>query len=738
MDPQLIENSIAFAQIEDDQSDRLRHHEGLFIKALEATPATGTGFHPHALTLGNFAVMAGHNEQTFIDAVRPYIHGPRKVPDSELSDAYKKAASDLRPATTLSPNYTPQPRITPPKAFEPVIDLSSLEPAAEADLKALSPVPIPEQTTGQSMLFLSIAFQPDEHVFTGEMEIKARLGRDIKTPQEWFDGPVPVGPFVVCNPLTGEKALTGGGKPSFRCDSAVTAHRHLVVEFDTTTPEIQLAICQWFIKSGSVVSITHSGSKSYHILLKVSATDAADYKRIKAKLKPFLLAIGADRACFNPSRLTRLPGAKRPDKGDTVQRLIYLNDGAKADVDGLIEAFKGLCEPEETENEEEPEENSTLLDFVQPLDVARWAEEVPPPMKWTVPNLIPAGVVGLLSAEGGAGKSHLALLLAVQKSIASPEHIKPFGITKPGKVIYLNVEDPEDEIARRFHALVNEYKLGSKDIEMMQQNLTLLPALGLVGPMAQLNECRNPVQTKFAIGLRNLIKMIRPELLILDTKSRLFGLNENDTEHNAAWLRIFEQIAREFDCAVLVLHHYSKAGRVAGGVGASRGSSALTDNARFSLSLSAISDELAKKLNLNKRDYVQLAVESANYSKIPAPMLFERCQQGVLKYCNIANEQLKKEYSELLSLFESIFTTDDQAATENQLQRRNSTDKVDEFHEAVKDYFCESTFSEMCKESIRRFTSRGLFFGDLKEKEIPAGNRRTKTVLVRQVFTDEI
>ena len=733
MDPQLIESSIAFAQIEDDQSNRQRHHEGRFIQALEATPPTGTGFHPHAQTLGNYAVMAGLDEPTFIDAVRPYISGSRTVPDSELSDAWQKAARNLVPATSLGSNYTPKPRIAAPKPFEPVIDLDSLEPATEADLKASSPVPIPEHPDAQGAVSLSVLFQPDEQVFTGKMETKARPGRDIKTPKKWFAGPVPQGPFFCCNPLTGEQALTGTGKLSFRCDNAVADHQHLVVEFDATNPGIQLAICQWFTKSGCVVSITFSGSKSFHIVLKVSATDAADYKRIKAKLKPYLLAIGADRACFNASRLTRLPGAKRPDKGGIVQRLIYLNDNAQADVEGLIDAFKELCINEEKEPEMEAE-NKTLLDLIPAIDVRKAIENDPPPRQWIFGGLIPVGAVGMVSGGGGAGKSHLAFLMAAMVSIDSPHHQKPFQTSEPGKVLYLNNEDSADEIWHRLHDLCEVYRFGAADIDLLEKNLTILPAQGLCGPLMEIRN-GNPVPSKFYLMLRNLIIATSPKVVILDTKSRLFGLDENSQSDNAEWLRHLEALCRLTGCTVIILHHLSKQGRINGGVNAVRGASTLTDNCRFVLSLAPIDEKIAQTFEVDPQKFASLKNDKHNYGPSSKVLYFEREKGGVLVYRDLAGERQGAEYGALMAAFKNSFEElqPEECPTLAQLsklQRADGDKRIAAFQTDAKEFFAEDTFTQRVKDGIRRFCEKAIMFNEVVETEIRLSqNGRKKAVL---------
>ena len=52
------------------------------------------------------------------------------------------------------------------------------------------------------------------------------------------------------------------------------------------------------------------------------------------------------------------------------------------------------------------------IETANPLRVATWGHTMPQPRQWLVNESLPAGRVALLTGEGGAGKSRLALQLA--------------------------------------------------------------------------------------------------------------------------------------------------------------------------------------------------------------------------------------------------------------------------------------------------------------------------------------
>ena len=75
-----------------------------------------------------------------------------------------------------------------------------------------------------------------------------------------------------------------------------------------------------------IVSITYSGDKSLHALLRVDAASKAAWDQlVRGLLLPRLVPLGADGQALTAIRLTRLPGCYR---GDSLQKLLFLNPRA--------------------------------------------------------------------------------------------------------------------------------------------------------------------------------------------------------------------------------------------------------------------------------------------------------------------------------------------------------------------------------------------------------------------------
>ena len=195
----------------------------------------------------------------------------------------------------------------------------------EADFFDRSPVNIwwGDDWRFDTVAQLAALFSPDEPVFLGD-----KFGKTVRTAGHWiraiFSGRLAAPPFLVPNPLLPEGGETSDGKHSPRCDAAVATFRHAVAEFDGLPLADQFAFwAGWGLRD--VVSLTFSGSKSLHALLRVDAANRGEWDReIREKLfRRTLIPLGCDGACQNPARLSRLAGAARPDKGGTIQKLLY-------------------------------------------------------------------------------------------------------------------------------------------------------------------------------------------------------------------------------------------------------------------------------------------------------------------------------------------------------------------------------------------------------------------------------
>ncbi len=206
--------------------------------------------------------------------------------------------------------------------------------ASESILARSSRIPVPEQMVEQFCLAVSTLYAPEEFVnvvcrFASDKDGKARPlgGGKTLSSENWQvyarSKGVPgseAGGWQRMNPV---KEVGTGADGSYT-DADVTSHRFVLLESDVLPLEFQL---RFFTRIKLPVAIIMlSGGKSAHAWVRVNAKDEATYKqfveRIITALKPF----GFDISNKNPSRLSRLVGAKRENgaSGDGFQKLLWL------------------------------------------------------------------------------------------------------------------------------------------------------------------------------------------------------------------------------------------------------------------------------------------------------------------------------------------------------------------------------------------------------------------------------
>lgn len=112
---------------------------------------------------------------------------------------------------------------------------------------------------------------------------------------------------------------------SSRCDSNCLYHTRFVFECDNTSLEEQKDRACLLMTDKVAVRATFSGSKSIHVIFQfedaLEDVCATYYKEIWTVCNRLFFDNGADKACANPARLTRRPGAIRENGKE--QTLIY-------------------------------------------------------------------------------------------------------------------------------------------------------------------------------------------------------------------------------------------------------------------------------------------------------------------------------------------------------------------------------------------------------------------------------
>jgi len=218
------------------------------------------------------------------------------------------------------------------------------------DLRADSPIWIPEDPAEQSILWLNTLYYPDEYLFiqgdTPEDKLPPRrgyVGQNIMTIADWTDrinrqGVLDEGTFVLANPLSGQPDADG----SFRSTAVTTEGRFILFEYDDprdVTPEERQAHLNkqaWFLYTRAdclgIQSIVYSGRKSLHALCRVGLTKEEYQDRMLREgdgplnwVSRFIIRYGADDKTKSLCRATRFAGGYSHYARKS-QELLWLRD----------------------------------------------------------------------------------------------------------------------------------------------------------------------------------------------------------------------------------------------------------------------------------------------------------------------------------------------------------------------------------------------------------------------------
>ena len=163
--------------------------------------------------------------------------------------------------------------------------------------------------------------------------------------------------------------------------------------------------------------------------------------------------------------------------------------------------------------------------------------------QWLVSSLWGRAAVGILGGAPKCCKSWLALDLAVSVASRTP-CLGTFAVEDPGPVMLYMAEDSAAVVKARLAGLC--YHRGLR--------LDGLPIDVITEPSVRIDKSRDQER------LARTVWRAHPRLLVLDPFVRLHRLDENDAGQVSALLGYLRSLQRDFDLAVLVVHHARKNG----------------------------------------------------------------------------------------------------------------------------------------------------------------------------------
>ena len=319
------------------------------------------------------------------------------------------------------------------------------------------------------------------------------------------------GAFMRINPI--KKGLPA-------VDANVAAFRHALIEFDS----IPIAE-QWPVIIGSNVpctAIIHSGGKSLHAWVKVDAKDRSEYDSRVLELLKHFEKFKPDPKNKNPSRLSRMPDARR---GESFQRLLAVNIGAKSWDDWSV--------------------SKSSTEILRVADLLKFDFENDP--NSIIGNrFLCRGHTCLLVGPSGIGKSTFTMQLGVTWAVGQPV----FGVTpaRPLRSLVIQAENDRGDLAEQLGATVeaNPVFKDPKNLDLLNENMIFVREMIATG-------------AEFCAKLKTLIQIHKPDLVWVDPLLSYIGDDLSDQKVASTFLRnLISPILEETGVVLFLVHHIRK------------------------------------------------------------------------------------------------------------------------------------------------------------------------------------
>ena len=249
--------------------------------------------------------------------------------------------------------------------------------------------------------------------------------------------------------------------------------------------------------------------------------------------------------------------------------------------------------------------------LLTPVDVAGVLTRPSPPPRFVWDGYCPRGVVTLLGAHGGTGKSTIALMLAV--AVATGREL--FGIaTDAAPVVFASFEDGAHIVRHRLAHICQCWGINPAELA----GLHIVD--GTANPELFASDGRGPGDVTPAYAeLLALVKQAGAGLVIVDNASDAYGGDEIQRRQVRAFMRALAVIAREADAAVLLLAHVDK--------GTSRRERSDTEGYSGS---TAWHNSARSRIFMSRDDGVlTLAHQKSNLAKLREPLALEWPEGGL-------------------------------------------------------------------------------------------------------------
>jgi len=238
-----------------------------------------------------------------------------------------------------------------------------------------------------------------------------------------------------------------------------------------------------------------------------------------------------------------------------------------------------------------------ILPF-ETFDASQW-EGVPiEPRRWIAENRIPVGEPGIMSGDGGTGKTKLAMQLAVTIAAGLQDWIGGI-VEADGPVIVFSAEEKLKEMHRRTLDIIEHRQLSFAELRgglhfICDHDDAVLGAVdrnGIVQPTMSL------------LRLEKTVAAIRPSLVIVENAADVYSGNESDRPNVTRFMRgLLGRLTAPCESTIMLIQHPSVSG-LSDGTGRS-GSTGWNNSGRWRLNFTKLQDgDDLRQLEIAKNNY---------------------------------------------------------------------------------------------------------------------------------------
>jgi RecA-family ATPase len=498
--------------------------------------------------LQNGAQKGNRNEELMAAAcqLRDADYSEAEAIEKLIIRATADGLSSKEALSTINSAFSRAPR-------EPSGPATNRRPQCPYHKREVAPLPLPKPMEQSAIRFLESVFRPGEFVGIsdaietrdgdGKIRVAPNCGL-VRTRDTWIAdirqrGLEAIfkstdGLFVRANPF---RDATG------KSDEDVSVYRHVVIESDEGPKEEQLGALH---SVGLPISvITDSGNRSLHALVVVDAPDEVIYRDRFETLREYCthaLGLKVDRKNKNPSRFSRMPGARRARRDPDTDERIIKNGQPILDHQTLLEcnrpgmpwdewAARTLAKDDDGLEPYKPKGNSPTGYFEKNItnhDILLGN------------GFLERESAALLAGPSGIGKSSIAMQMGCSWSCAKPA----FDFVPPRelRIVMVQHEDSQNDLSRQSAIVISD----GLDKEIIRKNFWIETVRGQIG-------------TSAIKIMRDLVIWWHADLLILNP---LTAYHDGDISQNRDNVKfLYGELGRllsDLRIALFAFHHKGK------------------------------------------------------------------------------------------------------------------------------------------------------------------------------------